>query len=119
MPRELLEKTTKELSLLQFALDHVSDCVHWMDAQGRILYVNQASCRSLERSREQLLSLSIPDIAPLFPQERWNSFWKELKARGSMIFETQHRTPQGRDFPVEITELHELRWEGVFFLLCA
>ena len=103
MPRELLEKTQTELSLLQFALDFVSDCVHWMNAQGRILYVNQASCRSLERSREELLSLSIPDIDPHFPQERWNSFWKELKVRGSMTFETQHRTPLGRDFPVEIT----------------
>jgi PAS domain-containing protein len=71
MPRELLEKTQTELSLLQFALDYVSDCVHWMNAQGRILYVNEASCRSLERSREELLSLSIPDIDPLFPQERW------------------------------------------------
>jgi diguanylate cyclase (GGDEF)-like protein/PAS domain S-box-containing protein len=117
MPEELLTRTQKELSLLQFSLDGASDCVHWMNAQGRILYVNPASCRSLERSREQLLSLSIPDIDPLFPQERWHSFWQELKVRGSMTFETRHRTPLGRVFPVEITANY-MKFDGSEYCFC-
>src|ERR1017187_6803210 len=57
----------------------------------------------LGRSREELLSLSIPDIDPLFPKEAWAAHWEELKARGSMSIETQHQTKQGEVFPVEVT----------------
>src|SRR5208283_304662 len=70
---------------------------------GCIVYVNEAACRSLGRSREELLFLSIPDIDPLFSKEAWATFWGNFKPRGSMTFETQHQTKQGRVFPVEIT----------------
>jgi len=97
------KRAEKDLRLTQFSLEHASDAIHWVDSQGRIVYVNEASCRSLGRSREELLSLSIPGINPLFPKERWGPIWEEIKERGSMTFETQFKTKQGEVFPVEIT----------------
>src|SRR5208282_3233801 len=96
-------RAEKELRLTKSSLENASDAVFWIDPQAHIVYVNQAACRSLGRSREELLSLSIPDIDPLFPKEAWAAVWVELKARGSMSFETQHQTKQGRVFPVEVT----------------
>jgi diguanylate cyclase (GGDEF)-like protein/PAS domain S-box-containing protein len=106
--RKLAEK---ELRLMQFSLEHACDAVHWMNAEGRIVYANRASCRSLGRSREELLCLTIPDIDPRFPKERWQTFWEELKVRGSMTFETQHQTKQKHVFPVEITATY-LNFDG-------
>jgi PAS domain S-box-containing protein len=97
------QREEEELRLAQFSVEHASDAMFWMDPQGRILYVNEAACGSLGRSREELLSLSIPDIDPLFPKEAWEAHWEKVKVRGSMTFETQHQTKQGRVFPVEIT----------------
>ena len=97
------QRAEEELRLTQFSVEHASDDIFWMDPQGRIVYANEAACRSLGRSREELLSLSIPDIDPLFPKEAWGTFWEEIKARGSMTLETQHQTKQGRVFPVEVT----------------
>jgi PAS domain S-box-containing protein len=74
-----------------------------MDPHGRIVYANEAACRSLGQSREELLSLTIPDIDPLYSKETWESFWGEVKVRGSMTFESEHHTKQGRVFPVEVT----------------
>jgi PAS domain S-box-containing protein len=96
------KRAEKDLRLAQFSLEHAADPIHWVDPQGRLVYVNQAACHSLGRSREELLSLSIPDIDPLHPKEAWTGFWNELKTRGSTTFESQHETPQ-RTFPVEIT----------------
>ena len=93
----------KELRLTQFSMEHASDGIFWVDSQGRIIRVNEAACRSLGRSREELLSLSIPDIDPLFRKEAWEAFWEELKSCGSITFETQHQTKQGRIFTVAIT----------------
>ena len=102
---DITEKKRAEeaLRLTQFSVEHASDAIFWMDPQGRILYVNEAACHSLGRSREELLSLSIPDIDPLVTKEAWGTTWETVKARGSLVLETQHQTKQGRVFPVEMT----------------
>ncbi|MGO9574235.1 MAG: PAS domain S-box protein [Terriglobales bacterium] len=97
------KRADKDLRLAQFSLEHASDAIHWVNSHGRIVYANEAACRSLGRSREEILSLSIPDIDPLFQKEAWGPHWKQLKARGSLNFETQHQSKQRRAFPVEIT----------------
>jgi PAS domain S-box-containing protein len=97
------KRAEEALRLAQFSVEHASDAIFWMNSHGRMVYVNEAACRSLEYSREELLALSIPDIDPLFLKEDWGTFWEKIKPRGSMTFETQHRTKLGRVFPVEIT----------------
>ena len=103
--RDITERKAaeKELRLMQFSLEHAADDIHWVNRQGNIVYANQAACRSLGRSREELLSLSITDIDPLISQEDWSEVWKELRRRGSMTFESQHQTRDGRVFPVEVS----------------
>ena len=96
------KRAEKELRLTQFSVEHASDGIYWMDSQGRIVYANEAACRSLGRSREELLALSIPDIDPLLREEGWGTAWKEIKEQGSILV-TQHQTKGGRTFPVEVT----------------
>ena len=64
-----------------------------------------------DAAREEFLSLSIPDIDPLFTREVWPGFWKELKASGAKTFETQHKSKDGRIFPVEVTSNY-LEFDG-------
>ena len=97
------KRAEREFRLTQFSMEHASDAVEWIDPEGRIVYANQAACRTLGRSREEILGLSIPDIDPLFPREAWKRHWNELKTKGSMTFEAQHKDKDGRVFPVEIT----------------
>ncbi len=97
------KRTEEQLHLTQFSLEHSSDPVFWMDSQGRIVYVNEAACRSLGRSREELLSLSILDIGPSYSAESWKAGWEKLKARNSITLEANHRSKDGRVFPVEVT----------------
>ncbi len=96
-------RTERELQLTQFSVENAPDAIFWISSQGRVIYVNEAACQSLGYSREELLSLSIPDINPIFSEEVWEHFWPELKARGSASVESQHRTKQEHTFPVEVT----------------
>ncbi len=97
------KRAEEELRLMQFSLEHASDAVYWISSQGRIVYVNRAACRTLGRSREEFLSMSIPDIDPQFSAEQWPAAWEETKKRGSWTFETQHITKRGELLPVEVT----------------
>jgi two-component system, NtrC family, sensor kinase len=97
------KRAEKELYLAHFAIEHASDAIFRVGAQGQIVYVNREACRFSERSREELLALTIPEINPLFPKETWTAFWQEIKSQGSITLETVNQTKNGRIFPVEVT----------------
>ena len=92
----------ERLELTQFALDQSGDSAFWADSAGRFVYANGAACRKLGYDKEELLRLSVFDIDPDMPQERWLSHWLEIKKKKSVQFESRHRTKDGRVFPVEI-----------------
>ena len=96
----------KSLQFMKFSLDHASDPIIWTDQDARYFYVNDAYCRSVGYSREELLSMTIHDIDPNYSAEIWPEFWKELKKSGFLKFESFHRTKEGKIFPVEVTVNH-------------
>ncbi len=89
--------------LAQFSLDQAVDAVFWIDSTARFIYANQAACLALEYSSDELLTMRVPDIDPLFSEERWLSHWKEVRKNRSFMFESINRTKSGKTFPVEIT----------------
>ena len=110
------KRAERELRLTQSSLENASDALFWVDPRGHFVYANEAACRSLERSREELLLLSVPDIDPLFTNEVWGAFWEQCKERGSTIFESQNKSKQGRLFPVEVTANY-LEFDGQEYCL--
>jgi PAS domain S-box-containing protein len=103
--RDITERKQAEaaLELSQFCLDNSMESIGWIDSQGRFLYVNPALCRSLEYSKEELLSMRVLDIDPFFSSEAvWLNFWQTLKQKGFCVFETYPRSKNGKIFPVEI-----------------
>lgn len=97
------KKAEEALQFTQFAIDRSSDAAFWMDPDARFIYVNDAACRALGYSREELLTKTVQDIDPEFPAEAWPEQWADLQHRGSFILETLHRRKDGTDFPVEIS----------------
>ena len=94
-------KDREALQLTQFAIDRSSDASFWMESDARFIYVNDAACRALGYSREELLSLRFHDIDPGIPEEVWIEYWSDLKRQGSLTMESDHRTHDGQLFPVE------------------
>jgi len=98
--RKHVEET---LRLTQFSVDHAADPVFWIAPDARVVYANSKACEQLGYSREELLGMTVHHFDPDFPPEVWPKHWEELKRRGSMTFESRHRTKDGKLFPVEIT----------------
>ncbi len=108
--KHVVNQTAKEvresedvMRFTQVALDHTADAAFWMKSDARFIYVNKAACRSLGYSRDELLSMTVHDIDPLFPKKAWADHWQNIKKRKSFTFESHHKTKDGRIFPVEIT----------------
>jgi len=97
------KKMEEVLRLTQFAIDHSSDAAFWMGSDARFFYVNDAACRALGYTREELLAMTVHDIDPDFPREIWPEHWAAVKHKGSFVVASRHRTKDGRIFPVEIS----------------
>lgn len=97
-----LREREESLRFTQYAIDRTVDQAFWMTEGGRIFYVNDAACRSLGYTREELLTLAIPDIDPIFQEERFAEHWRDIREKGYATFETLHRAKDGRVYPVEI-----------------
>ena len=96
------KRVEEALRFTQFAIDHMADAAFWMTSDARFFYVNQAACRALRYSRDELVRLTMADISPEFPIEIWAEHWNELREKRHLVFQTTHRTKTGRIYPVEI-----------------
>jgi PAS domain S-box-containing protein len=95
-------KAERELRLTQFSVDHASEAIQWLDAEGRIVYANHAACAATGRSREELPGLMIWEISPMLCKQDWQKLWERLKTEGSTTFESQLQTKLGEALHVEI-----------------
>ena len=91
------------LRLKDFTLGNIADAIFWITPDAKFWDVNGAAEKMLGYTHDQFLSMSVHDIGPEFPAERWPAHWEELKRAGSLQFETIQRARDGRDIPVEIT----------------
>jgi len=95
-------KTQDDLRLIQYGIDHVADAVFWVKPDGCILNVNQAACKILNYTKDELLQMKIADIDPKYSKEKWDSHFAELRDKGTLLFETEHQTKEKKQIPVEI-----------------
>ena len=98
------QRATRELALVNFAMNHVKEAAYLADEQGRFHYVNDEACRVMGYSRDELLNLRVIDIdAVESRQEQWTANWEMLKIRKSATFESRHINRDGSELPVEIS----------------
>jgi PAS domain S-box-containing protein len=92
----------QQIQLTLLSMERSRDAVYWMGSDARLVYVNDAACKALGYSREELLELKVHDIDPEFSPDVWPAHWEDLRERGSFLLESTHRTRAGETFPVEL-----------------
>jgi PAS domain S-box-containing protein len=97
------KKAEEALHFTQFALDNAVEEMVCVSQDARYIDANDAFCRAVGYSREELLLMTAHDIDPNYSAEIWSEFWEKLKRSGSLTFESCHRRRDGKVFPVEVT----------------
>jgi len=94
--------TEQILRFSHFTIERAPDGIMWIDSKARIRRVNDALCKRLGYSQEELTFMTIHDIAPDYPKEVWPQHWEEIRKNKVLTFETRVRGKEGTDTPVEI-----------------
>ena len=97
------ELTGEYLVLFQRIVDKAADMVFLLGPKGRIQFVNEAACKALGYTREELQSMTVFELNQKHHVDNWQEHEEELKKQGPMTFENVFETKDGRLIPVEIS----------------
>ncbi|MEA2033895.1 MAG: PAS domain S-box protein, partial [Euryarchaeota archaeon] len=100
------KKAERRLKFAQFTIDNAADAIYWADDNGRFILVNDIACSLYGYSREELLKMSLTDLSPDFPPERYKKFWDKIKEEGAMVFEAEVTQKDGAVISVEVSVVH-------------
>ncbi len=111
MLEDMLESERRYKTIVQTSMDGF-----WLsDAQGRILEVNDAYCRLIGYSRDELLTMSVQDIEAMEKPEETARHIKKIIEKGYDRFETRHRCKDGRIVDIEVGVTYLALTDGQFF----
>ncbi|WP_319508688.1 PAS domain S-box protein [uncultured Methanolobus sp.] len=105
----------KEFLLSKYSIDHSIDPISWIAPDSSFIYVNDATCKELGYSREELLSMKVFDIDPYFSDDMWKGHWDRMKTSQIGTVETVHISKEGQLIPVEIT-YNYLQFDGIEYV---
>ena len=109
-------RAEQELIFTGFAVDYMREAAFWMDSDAQFCYVNRAACLLVNYTQEELLTMTLHEVAPDFPGELWQEVWTASEERGSYTIKSRLRGKDGRVFPVEITFIYLESGRGKYSL---
>ncbi|MCS7114769.1 MAG: PAS domain S-box protein [Nitrososphaerota archaeon] len=101
--RELTEALKESEATYRALLNGMNDTAWVIGFDGKFIDVNDAAVRVLGYSREELLKMGPPDIDTSLTEEQIKELIRNMPKDKIQVFETTHKTRDGRIIPVEIS----------------
>ena len=99
---EYQRQEKENLQLFNFALDNSADAIYWFTFDTRLFYVNEAACKMLGYSKEELLSMKLSDIDSDY-NKNTEKFLEQIKQEKFICFESKQTRKDGTVLPVSIS----------------
>lgn len=87
---------------MQMAVENAHDIALWVNQEGDIIYANQSACLALEYSKDELYTMKVFDIDPIFTPKDHYEKWEFNKKMGQISFQSMHKRKDGTTYPVEL-----------------
>jgi len=100
------ETLMQQLQFTQFAVDHAEEIAYWVDSDGKFVYVNEAACRAMGYTREEMLTKYTYEMSAEFTKEMWHKRWEVFREQKTTRFETRHKRKDGSLVPVEVDAVY-------------
>lgn len=112
-------KKSKELSLIEFAINHSLVGFSWVNKEGYVVKFNEKYRELTGFKENELRNKLIYDFDPNFQKDTWADHWNELKKKRSMKIETQFEISDGKFREVELLlTIQEFESEEFVHAIC-
>jgi PAS domain S-box-containing protein len=93
-----------KLGLFRTLLDNSSEVIEVLDPVTlRFMDINETGCREWGYSREEILSMRVPDVDPVYSDDAGEMVKAQILQSGHASFEGIRRRKDGSTFPVEVS----------------
>ena len=104
----------EELFFSTCLVNQLSDPFFCLGSDACFLYLNDSTCRQLEYSRQELLSMRLSDIDSNFQQKNWSGQWQSLKQQGSLVVKFRYQTKSGKFLSVKLNLVYVKKGDREF-----
>ncbi len=109
------KRAEEALRLTHASIDVAPEMVAWFTPDGRVRYANDATCRTLGYSRDELMNMTALDFTPGMIWAQYAEHWEEVRKRRSFTLEVTHRRKDGTEYQAEVLVNHVV-YEGQEYL---
>jgi PAS domain S-box-containing protein len=99
----LLRKAEEELKKFKIISDYAFDAFILMREDGTFAYLNDLALERWGYTREEALSIRVPDVDPIYQEEKFNEVFALAQKQSIPPFETLHMRKDGTTYPVEVS----------------
>ena len=98
-------RAEEQLELQKRAIDAHFDGAYWLDTSDRFIYVNDAGCKAIGYSREELIGKSVKVISVTATDDALKHVWERLRKDGHYHSDTKHRRKDVLPLHAELVSL--------------
>jgi PAS domain S-box-containing protein len=92
----------EQLGMMKHSIDVHYDGAYWLDINNKFIYINDAGCKALGFSRDELIGKHLSKINRRVTADDLKTAWERLKNEQFFTAESVHTRKDGSEFPVEI-----------------
>jgi len=96
------------LRLTQFSVDNALDPIVWLARRGEIIYANDAACKAVGYTRDEILAMGVSDITLDMTPATWEELWEARKEQDGLHSEVLQRRKDGSVFLAEASSKYLL-----------
>ncbi|ALI99917.1 PAS domain-containing sensor histidine kinase [Rufibacter tibetensis] len=103
---DITEQKKAEAELIKFKIisDYAFDAFILMRQDGTFAYLNDLALQRWGYTKEEALTLRVPDVDPIYQEEEFNAAFAQAQELGALPpFETLHKRKDGSIYPVEVS----------------
>ncbi|CAM3761914.1 PAS domain S-box protein [Pontibacter korlensis] len=99
----LLKQAEDELNKFKVLSDNAFDALILMREDGTFAYLNDLALKRWGYTQEEALTIRVPDVDPIYQEEKFNEVFALAQKQNIPPFETLHKRKDGTIYPVEVS----------------
>jgi PAS domain S-box-containing protein len=107
-----------EANIANILISRSGEVAFCLGTSGHFIYVNDATCRMSEYSRQELLSMTVMEIDIDLDEQVWSELWQASQSNPQTI-QSRYQTKSGQIFKVEVTISYVKHQEQEFWCVFA
>ena len=100
--RKKIEESEQQLKRFKHMADHATEPFILMRKDGTFAYLNDLALQRWGYKREEIKDIRVPDVDPIYQEEKFNRVFAAAQKGKIPQFETLHKRKDGTIYPVEI-----------------